>query len=149
MKSILVCYGLLVAIILIEGTVCMNTQASSWNPAIGRGDLSIDPWMGASSGHATVFVASSTGSMPQGLLDRYEQQNGVQIDAKGNHIIGPNTQPRYLWDNYLGGVPPAPLDSDYGPGGEPALKTTDPFYLEMGAQYDMKASLPIFLQETL
>jgi hypothetical protein len=86
--------------------------------------------------------------MNQSTLDAYEKAQGVTIDKDGKHILGPGTAPRKDWDNSLGGpIGMAGLDSSYGLFGEPDLKTTDPYYLAMGARpMADQSSLPQFLQ---
>ena len=118
----------------------------------GRDNLTLDPWM--SQGPATStkpvheidgtmkgvhIVADSMGQLGQANLDAYEVQNGVSIDAKGNHILGSGVAPRNQWDNYLGGIGLASPD--------PSLRTNDPELLAMGALPIIdQSSLPLFLQ---
>lgn len=104
-----------------------------------------DPWMDQPT--KIIVVAANIGQIPSALLDQYEQQNGVSIDAKGNHYITKDTKDRAQWDGYLGGVGAVGLDSNsFGPGGRPALITTDPFYLAMGARDANPDYLPEYLR---
>ena len=152
MKILLAWYGILAVSLVIIGMACMNTvngidvvEASHTMDI--RTNLVHDPWMTASmtgvsgkpihsiDGSSTrIFVASTTDSMNQDVLDQWERQNGVLINSTGHYITN-KTESRGSWDNYLGGVPMASLNSNsFYPGGAPALKTTDPVYLAMGAR---------------
>jgi hypothetical protein len=121
----------------------------------GRDGLTSDPWMNMGSHPAckpthqidgqTMLMAGSTGQLGDYAVP-WAQQNGWVVSGD-KMAPGPKATDRGQWDGYLGSVPMAGLDSLYGPGGEPALKTTDPMYLAMGARPIVdQSNLPVILR---
>ena len=94
-----------VAMVII--TVMVLPSVASDKTVFGRDNLTSDPWMVQGPAQANKpthvidgstkgvnIVVGSMGEMGQANLDAYEAQNGVSIDAKGTHTLGPGITPR-------------------------------------------------------
>jgi hypothetical protein len=148
----------ILTVVLVLAALMLPAMGIDSMKTFGRNNLTTDPWMNQgpaqAGGPAHIvdgstagihLVAGTTGQLGGNLLP-FAAQNGW-TPAGNTMVPGPGATPKGNWDGYIGGVPMAGLDSLYGPGGEPELKTTDPMYLAMGARPIVdQNSLPAILQ---
>ena len=118
----------IISIALVTSSMAYEITSNDW----GKTRENLKSTLGLPvSGGVMVIVADNSNQLSPEILKK----------------LAATYSPRASWDNYLGGVPMASVDSySFGPGGRPALKTTDPLYLSMGALPIQGDNLPEFLR---